>query len=343
MIVWGGATNKHKTDECHSRLHMFSVDMLTGKWRQHTAIPPDTPPPCIQACSAAIANTVYSYGGKTTSGMSHELYKIDLGDLRWRKINDRGNYPLASAGAKMCSLNGSLLLMGGYNSKQVQEMFARRSPLYLSENYKGKYRHTPSYVRPSKWSENLKSYNGLLQFDPREGRWFSVSVTGPMPSPRSGHTLTDIGDHWAILFGGNDGKEDLRDLWLFDYRNHAWTEIIPLASQWPQSRRNHTVCKLMCDNPKPKLLLMGGVRSVHENADDCWLLDVDEGISHQVTLDPPADRLSSTFRKKFNASGHSAHSATLSNGTVVVSVYGGQPGDSRCANFYQWRRFCYRV
>ena len=72
MFVWGGTTSKR--DQHHSRLDMFSVNMLTGEWYQHTVIPPvtplDTPTPCQQACSAAIGNTIYSYGARART---HQL------------------------------------------------------------------------------------------------------------------------------------------------------------------------------------------------------------------------------------------------------------------------------
>ena len=61
MFVWGGNTGNR--DQHHCRLDMFSVNMMTGEWHQHTVTPPDTPTPCERGCSAAIGNTIYSYGG----------------------------------------------------------------------------------------------------------------------------------------------------------------------------------------------------------------------------------------------------------------------------------------
>ena len=48
------------------------------------------------------------------------------------------------------------------------------------------------------------------------GCWSPVCVTGSKPSPRTGHTLTAVDKTKAILFGGNDGRKNLNDVWLFD-------------------------------------------------------------------------------------------------------------------------------
>ena len=114
MFVWGGQTIE--LDYYHSRLDLFSVNMLTGEWHQHTVTPPDTPIPCERACSAAIGNTIYSYGGRISWSpfrTCDELYKLNL-EMRWTRVEARGTTPEGRSGAGMCRLNGKLLLMGGF-------------------------------------------------------------------------------------------------------------------------------------------------------------------------------------------------------------------------------------
>ena len=114
MFVWGG---RSKYGKRHSRLDMFSVNMLTGEWHEHTVTPPDTPTPCVQACSAAIGNTIYSYGGlicRPPILTCDELYKLNLDEMRWRRVDARGTKPQGRCGAGMCRVSGKLLLMGGH-------------------------------------------------------------------------------------------------------------------------------------------------------------------------------------------------------------------------------------
>ena len=115
MFVWGGQTRY--PDQHHSRLDLFSVNMLTGEWHQHTVTPPDTPTPCQKACSAAIGNTIYSYGGVISYSpfrTCDELFKLNLEEMRWKRVEARGTTPEGRYGAGMCRLNGKLLLMGGF-------------------------------------------------------------------------------------------------------------------------------------------------------------------------------------------------------------------------------------
>ena len=115
LFVWGGETDTF--GQYHSHLNLFSVDMQTGSWHQHTVTPPDAPPPSKEGCSTVIGNTIYSYGGKISQSpyrASDELYKLNLKDMRWRRVLVRGIKPGGRMGAGMCSVNGKLLLMGGY-------------------------------------------------------------------------------------------------------------------------------------------------------------------------------------------------------------------------------------
>ena len=102
---------------------MFSMNVLTGEWRNPSIAPPDTPPPCERACSAVIGNAIYSYGGRISFQpfrTSDVLYKLDLEEMRWRGVTTRGTKPEGRHGAGMCSVNGKLLLMGGYGPLQSQ-------------------------------------------------------------------------------------------------------------------------------------------------------------------------------------------------------------------------------
>ena len=114
LFIWGGNTGR--LGQYHSRLDMFSVNMRTGKWLKYN-ITSDTPLPCQDACTATIGNTIYSYGGEiawTPFRVSGELYQLHLKDMRWKKVKAKGTKPEGRNGAGICSVNGKLLLMGGY-------------------------------------------------------------------------------------------------------------------------------------------------------------------------------------------------------------------------------------
>ena len=163
MFVWGG--NAGKRDQYHSRLDMFSVNMLTGEWHQHTvtSTPPDTPTPCDGACSAVIGNTIYSYGGRISFKpliRCDEFYKLNLEEMRWRRVEARGTTPEGRLGAGMCRLNGKLLLMGGYGP------FPSQMPNHPQAQYK----------KGSIGGEGHGWNNELFEFNPETGECINKQV-----------------------------------------------------------------------------------------------------------------------------------------------------------------------
>ena len=156
MFVWGG--NAGSVGQHHSRLDMFGVNMLTEEWHQHDVTPPDTPPPCERSCSAAIGNTIYSYGGVISFQpfrTSDELYKLNLDVMRWRRVTTRDTKPEGRCGAGMCSMNGRLLLMGGHGPLPSQ------------------MKHPRAEYKKGGLGEGCGWNNELFEFDPKTGECVS--------------------------------------------------------------------------------------------------------------------------------------------------------------------------
>jgi hypothetical protein len=189
-FIWGG---QNESLGLHSRLELFSVNMLTGEWNEHNVTPPDTPPPSERSCSATIEDTIYSYGGRISAPMTmcDELYKLSLDEMRWRKVQGKGTKPLRLYAAGMCTVNDKLLLMGGYGPSSSKAL--------------------PMFPIDYTWK------NDLFEFYPETEQWSPLHVLGPKPCPRCDHTLTGIEDKGAVVFGGFDGRKRLNDMWLYEY------------------------------------------------------------------------------------------------------------------------------
>lgn len=309
-LVWGG---ERRNGQFHSRLDIFSVDVLSGKWCQYPVTSTELLLPCKRACNAAIDNIVYAFGGVISFSplkTCNDLYKLDLNELVWEKVECRGLKPIGRYGAGMCPVNGKLLLMGGY-SKFPQT------------------KHPQAHYKEHRTNKGTGLNNELFEFDPLTGEWSALCVTGSHPPARQSHTLTAVDDNRAVLFGGNNGSNYLNDLWLFDYREKAWIEIIPSSPHvWPQPRDTHTVCTMVHDNQEIKLLLMGGNRG-KQYFNDCWLIDVNQGVGTEVMID---------CQPLKNRCGHSTHSFTMPDGTKILSVFGGFNSLGSIADpcFYKW-------
>jgi hypothetical protein len=224
-----------------------------------------------------------------------KFYKLNLEEKGWRKVESTGIQPEGRCGAKMCRVYDKLLLMGGYGSLPLK-----------------RYHPQAQYMEGGIGGVGYGWNNELLEFDPETACWSPVSVSSSKPSPRHGHTLTNIDENRAIMFGGQNLEESFSDLWLFDHKKKVWLVITSISSPWPQPRCDHTVCTLVCNGQEVMLLLMGGTQNGMV-LDDCWLLHVsrDKGISKEFDC-----HLASRF-------GHSAYCAKLFNGTVVISILGG--------------------
>ena len=169
LKVWGGNAGSHghyHSGHYHSGHDMFTMNMLTGEWHQHNATLPYTPPPCEQACSCPIGNTIYSYGGEINYSpcrTSAELYKLNVEDCdihaRWERVETGGTKPGGRRGAGMCSANGKLLLMGGFG------------PIPSERNHPQAEYKMCATGKGHGWNSEL------FEFDPSRGEYYTCQWT----------------------------------------------------------------------------------------------------------------------------------------------------------------------
>ncbi|PWA56677.1 F-box domain, cyclin-like protein [Artemisia annua] len=108
------------------------------------------------------------------------------------------------------------------------------------------------------------------------GTWHE-SLTHPVPSPRSGHTLTYIGGTKTVLFGGRGmGYEVLHDVWYFDssQAHLGWVPVLFDLRNIPGglslSRVGHSATTVIGG----RVLIYGGEDSYRHRKNDFWLLDI---------------------------------------------------------------------
>ncbi|KAI7735818.1 hypothetical protein M8C21_017102 [Ambrosia artemisiifolia] len=108
------------------------------------------------------------------------------------------------------------------------------------------------------------------------GTWHQT-LTHPVPSPRSGHTLTSIGPNRTLLFGGRGlGYEVLNDVWYFDSSlpPFGWVPVLFEPRNIPGglslARVGHSATLISGG----RVLIYGGEDSYRHRKDDFWLLDI---------------------------------------------------------------------
>lgn len=105
------------------------------------------------------------------------------------------------------------------------------------------------------------------------GTWHQ-SISNPVPSPRSGHTLTCIGGTTTLLFGGRGmGYEVLNDVWSFD-SSLGWVQLLFELQNIPSglslARVGHSATLIFGG----RVLIYGGEDSFRHRKNDFWLLDI---------------------------------------------------------------------
>lgn len=119
----------------------------------------------------------------------------------------------------------------------------------------------------------------------------STPLTGTQPSPRYGHTLTQVGDA-IYLFGGMGSVDQhtvgeigdltvLNDLWEFDRGSNEWKRLLPQGDA-PTPRFDHAATTVRGATTIAKLFLFSGILNGGFEVRDQWLYDPVGSSWHQI-------------------------------------------------------------
>lgn len=114
----------------------------------------------------------------------------------------------------------------------------------------------------------------LWYYDAASGEWNYVAQVST-PQARSGAAMVyDPLNDTLLLFGGNNGSENLQDLWHFSYAASSWTLSQPVTS--PPARRHHG---FVWDRFLGRAVLFGGViNSAPGVANDVWVYNMPSNL-----------------------------------------------------------------
>ena len=169
LLVWGG--RKCEGWKPHSRSEFCILDLLKKQWSITKARIPtdqDEPPPCGQARCAVVNNVVYSFGGYYMIDGGKfcrlgEIFSLVCEEMMWRKLETRGNKPVARDSHGLCAVGGKLVMFGGAISHADSEK------LPAGAQYKSRI---PVSVSVSEYGYT----NDCWEFCPREGNRSGVFV-----------------------------------------------------------------------------------------------------------------------------------------------------------------------
>lgn len=157
-------------------LHYYDIQKNT--W--NSVVQYGTPPsPRANHASAVNGDILYIFGGWNGVDRLNDLLSLNFLTMSWEKILAAGDVPRPRAGMSLNSIRGELLMFGGSGVSST-------------------------------------SYNDLYIFNVEKATWTEANVTGEIPPPRAGHTMTAISNRELILIGGSSGNHYSPDYYILD-------------------------------------------------------------------------------------------------------------------------------
>ena len=106
-------------------------------------------------------------------------------------------------------------------------------------------------------------------------------IAGKGPSARSRHTCTPV-EHFLVIFGGLNHRVRYNDVWIYDTKNKAWTELRVEASEAEDvpAPRAHHAATVVGD----KLYVFGGYGGHGKAYDDMYVLDFGTALEKPETV-----------------------------------------------------------
>jgi hypothetical protein len=116
------------------------------------------------------------------------------------------------------------------------------------------------------------------------GIWSCPNATGERPRPCLATAFTAVDDRRAVVFGGENGKQDcMNDVYIIDLQVMNWSKLNKSEDgPWPEERGGHAACCLNYGQRFPQLLVTGGLDRVQQPLADAWILDVDRGTWRKI-------------------------------------------------------------
>ncbi len=161
-------------------------------------------------------------------GPCNELYKLDLGDKYWTKLETTKEFPPERWHHTAMKLGTDMLVSSGFTKHKHPRYFA---DLWLFD------------TTSEQWSPI--GMDGPMEPGATVREW-SQSKTNPGPSPRGAHA-TAVVDKAMYLFGGYGGnswsRHDYNDLHVLSMETWEWAEV-ECKGELPEPRSGHQLCAI---------------------------------------------------------------------------------------------------
>ena len=189
-----------------------------------------------------VGGNIYVFGGCDSQTCFNDLYMFDADCMYWIRPDCTGEAPPALRAMTATALGKKIIIFGGgdgpayYNDVYVLDTVNRR---YTKPKIRGptpciRRAHTACLYKSGIYvfggGDGVKALNDVWRLDITNltrPSWKLVSPAGKssnLPTARGYHTANIVGTK-LIIFGGSDGQECFRDVWMFDVESYAWRSV----------------------------------------------------------------------------------------------------------------------
>lgn len=229
IYVFGGCDRV-----CYNDMHVFDTDSMS--WSKPTVYG-DTPPPLRAMTTTAVGKKLVIFGGGDGPTYYNDVYIFDTTTNRYTKPLITGEQPSKRRAHTACFYKNGIYIFGGGDGERALDDVWK---LDVSDFGKLSWRcicppssgsgsaaaRTPANASTTSLSAKIRK-NGPTASP-------SLDVSPPpqqRPTARGYHTANMVGAK-LIVYGGSDGQECFRDVWVFDVDTEVW-KMVPMDPPLP--------------------------------------------------------------------------------------------------------------
>jgi Galactose oxidase, central domain/Kelch motif len=223
IYVFGGCDSK----TCFNDLYVFDADSMFWSKPECTG---DVPPPLRAMTTTAVGKKLIIFGGGDGPTYYNDIYILDTISFRYTKPKVSGVRPSKRRAHTACLYKNGIYVFGGGDGVRALNDVWR---LDVSDLTKLSWRLISAPTSPS--SKPTTAQAGTTMANGKSSR----DQGSPRPTARGYHTANMVGTK-LIIFGGSDGVECFRDVWVFDVDTLIWKSV-DIKVSYPRLSHTATV------------------------------------------------------------------------------------------------------
>ncbi|KAI9792939.1 MAG: hypothetical protein M1816_001261 [Peltula sp. TS41687] len=204
-----------------------------------------------------VGSNIYVFGGCDSHACFNDLYIFDADCMYWSAPECRGEKPPVLRAMTATAVSKKIVIFGGgdgpayYNDVYVLDTLNLR---YTKPRINGaipskRRAHTACLYKHGIYvfggGDGVKALNDIWRLDVSDTTrmsWKLISApskSSGRPTARGYHTANMVGSK-LIIFGGSDGLECFRDVWVFDVETQIW-RAVEIKVSFPRLSHTATV------------------------------------------------------------------------------------------------------